>query len=190
MKYCWSREIYRFSQQQFFNANFVWNQDEVSQNSRYAKRFYYSRYLSAQSGSCQINQLRSSSLLLGTLSHGAHEPISIVLRTRFLDAPATMQHFDDSGHSFTKIAIPCTILPLAQFTRVLCVTANQRRPADSLLRFTLLQYTITTHFFYSLIKSKHPHTVDEYSQKLNKRKILTVLRRNSIIIVNCSTEYI
>ena len=25
------------------NANFVWNQDEVSQNSRYAKRFYYSR---------------------------------------------------------------------------------------------------------------------------------------------------
>ena len=25
------------------NANFAWNQDEVSQNSRYAKRFYYSR---------------------------------------------------------------------------------------------------------------------------------------------------
>ena len=25
------------------NANFVWNQDEVSQNSRYARRFYYSR---------------------------------------------------------------------------------------------------------------------------------------------------
>ena len=25
------------------NANFVWNQDEVPQNSRYAKRFYYSR---------------------------------------------------------------------------------------------------------------------------------------------------
>ena len=53
MKYCWSREflnevllvarVYRFSQQQFLNANFVWNQDEVSQNSRYAKRFYYSR---------------------------------------------------------------------------------------------------------------------------------------------------
>ena len=37
------REIYRFGQQQFLNANFVWNQDEVSQNSRYAKRFYYSR---------------------------------------------------------------------------------------------------------------------------------------------------
>ena len=30
------------------NANFAWNQDEVSQNSRYAKRFYYSRQLSAQ----------------------------------------------------------------------------------------------------------------------------------------------
>ena len=38
-----SREVYRFGQQQFLNANFVWNQDEVSQNSRYAKRFYYSR---------------------------------------------------------------------------------------------------------------------------------------------------
>ena len=35
--------VYRFSQQQFINSNFVWNQDEVSQNSRYAKRFYYSR---------------------------------------------------------------------------------------------------------------------------------------------------
>ena len=40
--------VYRFSQQQFINSNFVWNQDEVSQNSRYAKRFYYSRQLSAQ----------------------------------------------------------------------------------------------------------------------------------------------
>ena len=190
MKYCWSREIYRFSQQQFLNANFAWNQDEVPQNSREAKRFYYSRQLSAQSGSCQTNQLRSSSLLLGTLSHGAHEPISVVLWTSFLDAHARMQHFDDSRHSFAKIAIPCTILPLAQFTRVLCVTANQRRPADSLLRFTLLQYTITTHFFDSLIKSKHPHTVDEYSHKSNERKTLTVLRRNSIIIVNCLAENI
>ena len=25
------------------NANFAWKQDEVPQNSRYAKRFYYSR---------------------------------------------------------------------------------------------------------------------------------------------------
>ena len=41
--FLYSRWIYRFSQQQFFNANFVWNQDEVPQNSRYAKRFYYSR---------------------------------------------------------------------------------------------------------------------------------------------------
>ena len=39
-------------------------------------------------------------------------------------------------------------------------------------------------------KFKNPYTLDEYSQKLNERKILTVLRRNSIIIVNCSTEYI
>ena len=38
------------------------------------------------------------------------------------------------------------------------------------------------------IKFKNPYTVDEYSQKLNERKILTVLRRNSIIIVNCSAE--
>ena len=38
MKYCWSRGVYRSGQQQFLNANFVWNQDEVSQNSRYAKR--------------------------------------------------------------------------------------------------------------------------------------------------------
>ena len=74
--FSYSREEYRSSQQQFFNANFVWNQDEVSQNSRYAKRFYYSRQLSAQ----------------------------------------TMQHFDDSRHSFAKIAIPYTILSLAQFT--------------------------------------------------------------------------
>ena len=40
MKYCWSRWIYRFSQQQFLNANFVWNQDEVPQNSREAKKFF------------------------------------------------------------------------------------------------------------------------------------------------------
>ena len=44
--------------------------------------------------------------------------------------------------------------------------------------------------FFSIKKFKTPYTVDEYSQKLNERKILTVLRRNSIIIVNCSTEYI
>ena len=38
MKYCWSREVYRFSQQQFLNAIFAWNQDEVPQNSREAKK--------------------------------------------------------------------------------------------------------------------------------------------------------
>ena len=96
----------------------------------------------------QTNQLRSSSLLLGTLSHGAHEPISIALRTRFLDEPA-----DDSGHSFAKIAIPCKILPLAQFT---CLLINQRCSADVLLGFTLLQYTIATHLlpFLSIKNSK------------------------------------
>ena len=40
MKYCYSREVYRSSQQQFLNANFVWNHNEVSQNSRYAKKFF------------------------------------------------------------------------------------------------------------------------------------------------------
>ena len=30
---------YRSGQEQFLNANFVWNQYEVPQNSRYAKRF-------------------------------------------------------------------------------------------------------------------------------------------------------
>ena len=44
--------------------------------------------------------------------------------------------------------------------------------------------------FDSLIKSKHPYTVDKYSHKSNERKTLTVLRRNSIIVVNCSVENI
>ena len=61
--------VYRFSQQKFINSNFVWNQDEVSQNSRYAKRFYYSRQLSAQ-----------------TMQHLAVrvKPISFALRACFL----------------------------------------------------------------------------------------------------------
>ena len=37
------------------------------------------------SGSCQSNRLTP----LGALSHGVHEPISVVLRTSFLDAPTT-----------------------------------------------------------------------------------------------------
>ena len=141
-----------------------------------------------------------------------------------VDAPAY-----DFGHSFAKIAIPYTILSLAQFTFFLYLPAsscglaswmrpqmipdthslkllfptrytscsirilliNQHSPADLLLGFTLLQYTIATHILPFLsIKFKNPYTVDEYSQKLNERKILTVLRRNSIIIVNCSAEYI
>ena len=138
MKYCLSREVYRFSQQQFLNANFAWNQDEVPQNSRYAERFFYSSLLSAQSGSCQTNQLRSSSLLFGTLSHGAHEPISVVLRTSFLDAPAY-----DFGHSFAKIDIPCTIyLSLNSYPSYI----YQHRSTDLLLGCTFLQYT--THKCY------------------------------------------
>ena len=70
--FLYSRGVYRSGQQQFLNANFVWNQDEVSQNSRYAKRDF---------------------TILDSL------------------APATMQHFDDSRHSFAKIAIPYTIYP-------------------------------------------------------------------------------
>ena len=35
-----SRGVYRSGQQQFLNANFAWNQDEVPQNSRYAKKFF------------------------------------------------------------------------------------------------------------------------------------------------------
>ena len=67
--FLYSREIYRSGQQQFLNANFVWNQDEVSQNSRYAKRFYYIRQLSAQ-----------------TMQHLAVrvKPISFALRACFL----------------------------------------------------------------------------------------------------------
>ena len=100
-----------------------------------------------------------------------------------IDAPA-----DDSGHSLAKIAIPCTIY-LSLYLHSFYI--YQHRSTDLLLGFTLLQYTIATHILPFLsIKFKNPYTVDEYSQKLNERKILTVLRRNSIIIVNCSAEYI
>ena len=69
-----------------------------------------------------------------------------------VDAPA-----DDSGHSFAKIDIPCTILPLAHFT---CVLINQHRLADLLLGFTLLQYTIATHLlpFFSIKIQKSLHS--------------------------------
>ena len=51
------------------DANFAWSQYEVPQNSRYAKRFYYSRQLSAQ-----------------TMQHLAVrvKPISFALRACFL----------------------------------------------------------------------------------------------------------
>ena len=38
--FLYSREIYPSSQQQFFNANFAWNQYEVPQNLREAKNFF------------------------------------------------------------------------------------------------------------------------------------------------------
>ena len=38
--FSYSRDVYRFSQQQFLNANFAWNQYEVPQNSREAKKFF------------------------------------------------------------------------------------------------------------------------------------------------------
>ena len=87
--------VYRFSQQQFINSNFVWNQDEVSQNSRYAKRFYYSRQLSAQ----------------------------------------TVRHFYDSGHSFAKIAIPCTIYPSLNLLAFLSISVVlQTRVLDARIK--------------------------------------------------------
>ena len=63
--------------------------------------------------------------------------------------------------------------------------------------FASLMGLSTIYYIYDILaslpfhkKSKHPHTVDKYSHKSNERKTLTVLRRNSIIIVNCSAEYI
>ena len=59
----------------------------------------------------------------------------------------------------------------------------------SLMRLSTIYYICDAPAslpFYK--KFKHPHTVDEYSHKSNGKKILTVLRRNSIIIVNCSAE--
>ena len=132
--FLYSREIYRSGQEQFSSAQRAQHKFRMEPGRSAAKLALCKEILLQQiaqrsdnatlSGSCQTNKLRSSSLLLGTLSHGAHEPISIALRTRFLDAPA-----DDSGHSFAKIAIPCTILPLAQFT---CLLINQHCSADLL----------------------------------------------------------
>ena len=100
-----------------------------------------------------------------------------------------------SGHLFAEIAIPCTIYLSLSSLGSMYVWANQYRSAYYSLGCAFLQYT--TYYIYDAYSSllfhkkfKNPYTVDEYSQKLNERKILTVLRRNSIIIVNCSTEYI
>ena len=108
--------------------------------------------------------------------------------------PQQLRHFYGSKCSFAKIAIPCTIyLSLNSYPSYI----YQHRSTDLLLGCTFLQYTTHKYYicdapaslpFYK--KFKHPHTVDEYSHKSNERKTLTVLRRNSIIIVNCSAEYI
>ena len=84
--------VYRFSQQQFINSNFVWNQDEVSQNSRYAKRFYYSRQLSAQTVRHFYDSVHSFAkiaipcTIYPSLNLLAFLSISVVLQTRVLDA--------------------------------------------------------------------------------------------------------
>ena len=84
--------VYRFSQQQFINSNFVWNQDEVSQNSRYAKRFYYSRQLSAQTvrhfydSRHSFAKIAIPCTIYPSLNLLAFLSISVVLQTRVLDA--------------------------------------------------------------------------------------------------------
>lgn len=84
----------------------------------------------------------------------------------------------EAGRSFGKITIPCTIYTSLNLLE-LCVRINYA--------MTWKKYSFSLPFQKKL---KHPHTVDEYSHKSNERKTLTVLRRNSIIIVNCSAEYI
>ena len=84
--------VYRFSQQKFINSNFVWNQDEVSQNSRYAKRFYYSRQLSAQTvrhfydSRHSFAKIAIPCTIYPSLNLLAFLSISVVLQTRVLDA--------------------------------------------------------------------------------------------------------
>ena len=84
--------VYRFSQDQFINSNFVWNQDEVSQNSRYAKRFYYSRQLSAQTvrhfydSRHSFAKIAIPCTIYPSLNLLAFLSISVVLQTRVLDA--------------------------------------------------------------------------------------------------------
>ena len=69
----------------------------TSNNLGYGKAFFCKAFLGEQK-SAEFPALSAvrvkpiacaqKSLPLGTLSHGAHKPISFVLRTRFLDAPA------------------------------------------------------------------------------------------------------
>ena len=65
-----SREVYRFSQQQFLNAIFAWNQDEVPQNSREAKKILQYKL------SLALKQWRHLAVRV--------KPISFALRACFL----------------------------------------------------------------------------------------------------------
>ena len=103
------------------------------------------------------------------------KPISCALRACFL------------GHyRMARIRQSASSCGLASWMR------PQLIPDTHLLKLLFpTRYTSRSiHFLSTSVKLKNPYTVDEYSQKLNERKILTVLRRNSIISVNCSTEYI
>ena len=123
---------YRYSQQQFSSAQRAQRKFRVEPGRSFGKicQIVTICYVPSLSGSCQTNQLRSLSLLLGTLSHGAHEPISIVLWTRFLDA-----HAYGSGHLFAKIAIPCTIYPSLNLLAFLSISVVlQTRVLDARIK--------------------------------------------------------
>ena len=146
MKYCWSQEVYRSGQEQFFNANFVWNQDEVSQNSRYAKRFYYSNSLALRQ--CNTSMIPDTHLL------------KLLFPTRYTSRSIYLCSYQSASS--------------CRLTFWIYIAAIYYCDAPASLPFHK--------------KTKHPHTMDKYSHKSNGKKILTVLRRNSIIIVNCSAE--
>ena len=70
----------------YFNMNSENTQVKYAQLAKkLAVCYIINRKDNRLSGSCQSNRLTP----LGALSHGVHEPISVVLRTSFLDAPTT-----------------------------------------------------------------------------------------------------
>ena len=54
-----------------------------------------------------------------------------------------LRHFDDSGHSFAKIAIPCTILSLNQFVSFIYLTISS-------CGLTSWMYLSTIYYIYML----------------------------------------